>query len=86
MGCHVTYIKEPVDLVVGFRGRTILLECKDAKTGRLTKPQEVFFATFTGEAYIVQTPEQARQAVRVSAQQVGNCSVSEAEDSGTGQI
>lgn len=63
IGADVYYIKEPVDLMCGFRGRTIALEVKDAKRGRLTKAQEEFFQTYRGEAYIVQDVGQALKAV-----------------------
>lgn len=62
IGASVYYIKEPVDLAVGFRNRTVLLEVK-ADKGRLTKAQEEFFQTYRGEAYIVQDVGQALKAV-----------------------
>lgn len=63
IGADVFYIREPVDLAVGWRKRTVLLECKDPKRGRLTKAQEEFFASYRGEAYIVQDVAQAIKAV-----------------------
>lgn len=62
IGASVYYIKEPVDLAVGFRKRTVLLEIK-ATGGKLTKSQEEFFQTYSGEAYIVQDVGQALKAV-----------------------
>lgn len=62
IGASVYWIKEPVDLAVGFRKRTVLLEVK-AQGGRLTKAQEEFFQTYSGEAYIVQDIQQALKAV-----------------------
>ena len=62
VGARVYYIKLPVDLLVGFRGRNILLECK-SPNGRLTKDQEKFKATWNGEVHVVQTPEEALAAV-----------------------
>jgi hypothetical protein len=62
VGATVYYIKEPVDLLVGYRGRTVVLECK-SKNGTLRPSQEKFFAEFEGEAYIVQTVSQALKAI-----------------------
>ena len=62
VGAKVVYIKLPVDLLVGFRGKNLLLECKSS-TGRLTKDQEKFISTWNGEVHIVQTPEEALTAV-----------------------
>lgn len=58
IGCDVTRLDKPVDLVVGYRGRTVLLEVK-TKDGKLTEDQKKFFQLFRGEAYIVRTPERA---------------------------
>lgn len=50
------------DMLVGFRGRTVLIEAKTA-TGKLTPAQQDFFRDWTGEAYIVQDVAQAIRAV-----------------------
>lgn len=63
IGCTVYYIKEPVDLAVGFRGRTILMECKKTNGWKLTPQQVKFFRDFAGEAYIVEDDGQALRAV-----------------------
>lgn len=64
IGASVYEIKEPVDLLVGFRKRSIALEVKNVDgRNRLTKQQQEFFATFAGEAYIVQDVQQALKAV-----------------------
>lgn len=63
IGASVYYIKEPVDLACGFRGRTVLLECKNPGAYKLTRQQEEFFQTYAGEAYIVQDMQQALKAV-----------------------
>lgn len=63
IGAHVTYIKEPVDLLVGFRGRSLVLEIKEPG-GTLTPNQREFFATFKGEAYIVHGIDDAIKAVK----------------------
>lgn len=63
IGAQVVYLKEPVDLLVGFRGTTHLMEIK-TDDGRLTKAQAEFLAKWNGgPAWIVQTPSQAIQAV-----------------------
>ena len=62
IGASVYWIKEPVDLLVGFRKRTIAMEVKTDK-GRLTKLQEEFFQFFEGEAYIVHDLQSALKAV-----------------------
>lgn len=63
VGVDVFYIGFPVDLLCGFRGRTVLLEIKDPKRGRLTAAQQEFFQTFRGKAYIVKNVAQALSAV-----------------------
>lgn len=63
VGATVYYIKEPVDLLVGYRGRCVALECK-SKGGRLTPQQEEFFRDFKGEAYIVFNEQEAIKAVK----------------------
>lgn len=62
VGATVCYIKEPCDLLVGYKNRTVLLEVKDID-GELTKAQKEFFRLWTGEAYIVQSIDQALAAV-----------------------
>ena len=64
IGAHVYYIKRPVDLLVGFRRRNILLEVKN-KNGRdaLTPDQIEFFNTWPGEKHIVYDTNEAIHAV-----------------------
>ena len=63
IGCTVYYIKEPVDLLVGFRGRSFALEIKNPEVlWKLTPQQVEFFRDFTGEAYIVEDDGQALRA------------------------
>lgn len=62
IGAKCFYIKEPVDLVVGFRGRSVLLEVKrPGKT--MTKAQEEFVSTWPGECHVVYTIDEAINAV-----------------------
>lgn len=64
IGCTVHYIKEPVDLAVGLRKRTVLLEVKNPdENWHLTPQQKKFFAEFNGEAYIVEDEGQALRAM-----------------------
>ena len=63
IGCSVHFIKEPVDLMVGYRSRTLCLEVKTPGAWKLTPQQQLFFATFRGEAYIVENVDQALEAV-----------------------
>jgi len=62
IGAKVYYIKLPLDLLVGWRNRNVLLECKGWKA-RLTKDQEEFFATWPGEKHLVHSPEEALTAI-----------------------
>lgn len=62
VGAKCYYIKEPVDLVVGFRGRSILLEVKrPGKT--MTEAQKAFCTTWPGEVHVVYSVEEAISAV-----------------------
>lgn len=63
IGCSVYYIREPTDLLVGFRKRSLVLEIKQGKNWRLTPAQEKFWASYRGEGYIVQSVAEALRAV-----------------------
>lgn len=64
VGATVYYIKEPVDLLVGYRKRTIAMEVKNpGGDWKLTPQQEVFFRDFAGEAYIVESVHEALLAL-----------------------
>ncbi len=52
----------PLDLTVGFRGATYLLEVKTA-TGKLRASQERFLARWRGHAVVVRTLDEAMQAI-----------------------
>ena len=58
IGAHVYRIAKPLDLLVTFRNRTLLMEVKTDK-GKLTPVQEKFLATWPGEAHIVRTIDEA---------------------------
>lgn len=52
------YSGGPLDLIVGFRRRTYLLEVKTAK-GKLRPSQEAFLAHWMGHADVVRTLDEA---------------------------
>ena len=62
MGCKVEIIGQPLDLLVWHRGRTLLVECKDAD-GRISKTQAEFMASWPGEYHVVRSPREAVEAV-----------------------
>lgn len=63
IGARVIPIKEPVDLLVGYRGHTVLLEVK-AEGGRLTEQQVQFIAGWIGgPVHIVKGPDEAASLV-----------------------
>jgi len=65
-GAKVWIIKLPVDLLVGFRGVTFLVEIKDGPRKRLTKIQEDFFANWTGGTLArIDGPEAALRMIGV---------------------
>ncbi|KWN80844.1 hypothetical protein WM24_23700 [Burkholderia ubonensis] len=51
------------DLAVGYRGRTVLFELKDPKQPlskrKLTDDEAIWFGSWRGEAYVIETIEQA---------------------------
>lgn len=47
-GAYVWIIGLPVDLLVGYKGHTFLVEIKDGPKKRLTALQEAFFAKWEG--------------------------------------
>lgn len=64
IGCTVERIGRPVDLLVGFRKRNYLIECKNTE-GRntLTQAQKKFIPAWQGQVRIVHTPDEAIQLV-----------------------
>lgn len=74
MGAKAVYIKEPCDLLVGFRGTNVLLEIKngtalrgDAKALKLTVTEQVFHETWPGQITVVSTPAEAMRVVAEAA-------------------
>ena len=59
-GAYVWIIGLPVDLLVGYRNRTILVEIKSSSKGRLTALQRDFFENWCGDGLArVDSPEAA---------------------------
>ncbi len=61
IGARTYYVKLPLDLLVCYRKRTLLLECKEPD-GRLTKAQVEFIASWPGEVHVVRSPSEAINA------------------------
>ena len=65
-GAYVWVIGLPVDLLVGFRGHTFLVEVKDGPKKRLTKLQADFFESWTGGTLArIDGPEAALRMIGV---------------------
>ena len=67
VGATVVQLDKPVDLLVGFRKETYLLEVKQPK-GRLTDDQEEFFVEWQGgQLFTVRSVEQALACIGATA-------------------
>jgi hypothetical protein len=65
-GAYVWIIGLPVDLLVGYKDRTLLMEVKTGPKKPLTALQHAFFANWTGGTLArVDGPEAALNALRV---------------------
>ena len=65
-GAYVWIIGLPVDLLVGYKSHTFLVEIKDGPKKRLTALQEAFFAKWDGGTLIrVDGPEAALRMIGV---------------------
>ena len=65
-GAYVWIIGLPVDLLVGYKGHTFLVEVKDGPKKRLTALQEDFFANWTGSTLArVNGPEAALRMIGI---------------------
>ena len=65
-GAYVWIIGLPVDLLVGYKGHTFLVEIKDGSKKRLTKLQADFFENWSGRTLCrVDNPEAALRMIGV---------------------
>jgi hypothetical protein len=65
-GAYVWIIGLPVDLLVGFKGHTFLMEIKDGPKKRFTKLQTDFFNNWSGSTLCrVDGPEAALRMIEV---------------------
>ena len=66
VGAYVWIIGLPVDLLVGYKGHTFLVEVKDGPRKRLTALQEDFFANWSGSTLArIDGPEAALRMIGV---------------------
>ena len=65
-GAYVWIIGLPVDLLVGYKGHTFLVEVKDGSKKRLTKLQADFFENWSGSTLArIDNPEAALRMIGV---------------------
>ena len=65
-GAYVWIIGLPVDLLVGYKNQTFLVEIKDGPKKRLTALQEDFFANWSGSTLArIDGPEAALRMIGV---------------------
>jgi hypothetical protein len=65
-GAYVWIIGLPVDLLVGYKNHTFLVECKDGSKKRLTKLQAEFFEKWCGGTLCrIDSPEAALRMIGV---------------------
>ncbi len=65
-GAYVWIIGLPVDLLVGYKGKTILVEVKSGSKKRLTKLQADFFENWCGSTLVrIDSPESALRMIGV---------------------
>jgi len=65
-GAYVWIIGLPVDLLVGFKNHTFLVEVKDGSKKRLTALQNEFFQSWTGGTLArIDSPESALRMIGV---------------------
>jgi hypothetical protein len=69
-GAYVWVIGLPVDLLVGYKDRTFLVEVKTTSSKRLTSLQADFFNNWAGSSLErIETPEQALKMIGVFNEQ-----------------
>jgi hypothetical protein len=79
-GCSVYDLKQPVDLLVGANGKTLLVEIKDGAKSpsrqKYTKAQVSFMATWKGSAVsTVRDVEGAMTVARMLSEMASTCAV-----------
>ena len=63
-GAFVYDLKQPVDLLVGYKSRTILMEIKRNKGGIFTPAQNKFFDAWPGgELWVVRSVKEAMEVL-----------------------
>jgi len=69
IGCAVWRLKRPVDLLIGYRGQTGLIEVKNPDgRNRIEPEQQEFIDNWKGNVYVVRTVDEAiAAAVRIAA-------------------
>jgi len=58
-GLSVCPLDTPLDAIVGYAGRTYLVEIKNGHKAPLTKPQVAFLNAWTGQANVIRDDAQA---------------------------
>ena len=66
IGCSVLVIGTPVDLLIGYEAKNLLIECKIPGEKPRTKKQKDFLASWKGQVRIVESPEEAIKLVTES--------------------
>lgn len=65
-GAYVWIISLPVDILVGYKNQTYLVEIKSSSKKRFTKLQEDFFANWPGSSLVrIDSPEAALKMIGV---------------------
>ena len=65
-GAYVWIISLPVDILVGYKNQTYLVEIKSSSKKRFTKLQEEFFANWPGSSLVrIDGPEAALKMIGV---------------------
>lgn len=65
-GAYVWIIGLPVDLLVGYKNHTFLVEIKSSSKKRFTKLQQEFFANWPGSSLVrIDSPEAALKMIGI---------------------
>lgn len=59
MGLDVEATDKPLDAVVGYQGKSYLIEVKNGPKAPLTKDQEQFFSKWRGHAAVIRSVDEA---------------------------